>query len=105
MEFIINLLLCIGGIVVYNLFKFRKHLKTPKELANKVFWESYIIESKFIWIWSILFSTVVLAIVSYSPETAGAFKELMGGLDIAYSTSGALIFGLAVSSLVDTQKK
>jgi hypothetical protein len=104
MEFLINILIGISGILVYNLWAFRQHLKTPKTLATNVFWEAYLLESKFIWIWAILFLFIVSGIVSYQPELGAAITQLTG-LDITNNIGAYFTFGLGVSSLSDTKKK
>jgi hypothetical protein len=104
MEFITHFGIALLGVVVYNLWIFRKHLRQPKLLQSKVFWESYFDTSKFIWLWSILFILVISTIVSVSPETADSIKNLTG-LDIANSLPAYFTFGIGICSLVDSKPK
>lgn len=104
MEFLIKLLVGIGGILLYNLWAFRQYLKQPETLKTKAFWQAYKIESKYMWIWSLVFLIVITALVSYSPDTADAINQLTG-LDLTNNIPAFFTFGLGVCSLADTKKK
>jgi hypothetical protein len=92
------------GVLLYNLWAFKKHLKDPKSLQTKTFWNAYFLESQYMWIWSIIFIVAISAIVTISPETALSIKQLTG-LDIANSLPAYFTFGLGICSLADTKER
>lgn len=103
-DFLIHVGIGLLGVILYNVFVFRKHLSKPSVLSTKAFWDAYVMESKFMWIWSCFLLLIVSAIVSISPETADSIKQLTG-LDIADSLPAYFTFGLGVCSLADTKTK
>jgi len=103
-DFLIHVGIGLLGVVLYNVFVFRKHLSNPSVLSTKTFWNAYLMESKFMWIWSCFLLIIVSAIVYISPETSESIKQLTG-LDIADSLSAYFTFGLGVCSLANTKTK
>jgi len=91
------------AILLYSVFKFRKFLKMPNQLKTKVFWESFWVESKFTWIWSILLILLLSTIIKILPESAESIKTLTG-LEIGKSLVSFFTVGIGISSLVDTKK-
>lgn len=91
------------GIVMYNVFKFQKFLKT-KEIKTKVFWEAFWIESKYTWIWSIIMLSLISVAVKILPQSSESIQTLTG-LNIGTQLVSFFSLGLALCSLVDTKKK
>jgi hypothetical protein len=104
MDFIKHFGICILGIIIYNIWVFRKHLSKPKLLMSKAFWDSFWLESKFKLMWCVLFALSISTTISISPDTAISIKDLTG-LDLQNNLSAYFTFGLGVSSLVDTKNK
>lgn len=103
-DFLIYIGMGLLGMVIYNLWIFRRHLVNPRLLTTRTFWSSYWMESKFKLLWCTVFIMAISAIVSISPETAQSIKQLTG-LDIADSLPAYFTFGLGISSLVDSTPK
>ena len=102
MDFTMKLALGILGILLYTVWMFRDHLRTPSILRTKQFWNEYFEQSKFSWLWSVLMLALVIAIVSISPETAQAIADLTG-LQVVDNAAAFFTFGLGISALTDSK--
>ena len=103
MEFAMNFGLGILGIVFYNVMAFRDFLNT-KDLGTRVFWNSYLDSSKYVWAWSLLVIVLVDAIVVFFPEVAGALTTI-SGWEISTNPASFLTLAFAVSAVKDNKKK
>lgn len=103
-KFFIYVAMGLLGVMLYNLWVFRKHLSSPRLLTTKTFWSAYWLESKFQLLWCLVFIIAISAIVSISPDTAQSIQQLTG-LDIANSLPAYFTFGLGISGLVDSKAK
>ncbi len=85
------------GIVAYAVWKAQKHLNN----FNLTLWFK---GNKKTAIWALVMVTVVLSIITLSPETAGALKSLTG-LDVSTEPASFLMLGWSLSALAYSQLK
>ena len=91
------------AVLIYNVFKFQK-LLNKKELATKVFWQSFWTGSKFTWIWTLLMLVLISVVIYALPESAESINTLTG-LNVGTQLVSFFTLGLGLSSLVDTKKQ
>lgn len=96
---LINLLLCVLGIVLYTLIKSRSYFKDGKFDVN-----IFYIENIFCWIWSFLICLCVTFVLEIAPEAAEVLSQI-SGLNIESSKSGFLIMGFMASFLSKENQK
>lgn len=79
------------GVVVYAIWKVREHLATFD-------FKKLLRENRAFWIWAVSMITVVLLILTISPETASAIKTMIG-LDVGGEPASFLLLGWSLSAL------
>ncbi len=85
------------GIFVFSLWKIKDHL-------GSFDFGKLMSENKFFWIWSYIMVSVVLSILTISPETSGALKSLTG-LDVSNEPASFLMLGWSLSALANSAVK
>lgn len=100
-EILIQLGVGLLGILIYNVFKFQKFLRS-KEIRNAVFWQSYWQEMKFNWLWCSVMLLLLSITLKILPDSIDAIKTFTG-LDIGTSIASFFSLGIGLSSVVDTK--
>ena len=99
LETLVKYTLGIMGIIVYSVWKVREHLVNfrPRVLIK---------ENTPFWIWSISMISLVLIILTLSPDTANALKTMIG-LDVSGEPASFLLLGWSLSAFSNsiTKKK
>jgi len=85
------------GIIAYAVWKVRKHL-------SQFNFSKLIKENKAFWGWAISMITVVLVILTISPETSSAIKTMIG-LDVGGEPASFLLLGWSLSALSNEMGK
>lgn len=93
----VKYVLGLSGIFVYAVWKVRSHL------SNFDFGK-LIKENKAFWIWATVMITMVLIILTISPETQTAIKS-MTGLDVGDEPAAFLLLGWSLSALSNEVSK
>lgn len=88
------------GLLIYNVFTLRKHLKT---IHTGTFWEAYKDSGKYmVPLWGFAIITFVAITIFISPDTAAAISTLTG-MDVGQSGAAFFTMGLMATSLADTK--
>lgn len=94
------------GILIYNVFAFRKYLKPSmiQDIGKRVFWDAIWLSARFIWIWTLIVLLLLSLLINVLPETASLLKEEFG-LDIAGNLKAFLLLGFSISAGFDKEKQ
>ena len=85
------------GIIIFSVWKVREHL-------SDFSFKKLIKDNKMFWLWSFVMITLVLLILTLSPETAGALKSLTS-MDVSNEPAGFLLMGWSLSALANSFSK
>lgn len=94
---VVKLVMGFLGILVYATWKVREHL-------HHFNFRILLSENRTFWSWSIIMITLVLLILTISPDTGVALKTMVG-LDVNNEPSGFLLLGWSLSSLSNSMSK